>query len=370
MYQIGEFSYLAETTIKTIRYYDKIGLLKPKKIDEFTKYRYYDESQIEIIKKIKQYQQAGFSLEEIKKNLKEEKIDIISNKIKEIENENSNKLKILNKIMVNMKENVEVINNPLLPTITKYHVIKNRNEIHKFRFKECEEFQEVLINYEKEYKEENIKCEIGILLSDEIYKNKSKLFDLEHNFEEKAYIEYHPELYMHISTYDIKEGYKKIIKFANKNNYQIRAPFIEIKNNDYYDIYIETYDLTKRDKVSELHNKSLEERVKNKEIVKPNSDFIGKWQLIGEITEPDRYFNPKEEHYMPNIKYNYIEIYENTKTNYDELRCIDKYLINKSGDKVFLSYLNKTKYNDIITILMNTEESNSRPYEYYYRKVK
>ena len=132
MYQIGEFSYLAETTIKTIRYYDKIGLLKPKKIDEFTKYRYYDESQIEIIKKIKQYQQAGFSLEEIKKILKEEKIDIISNKIKEIENENSNKLKILNKIMVNMKENVEVINNPLLPTITKYHVIKNRNEINKF----------------------------------------------------------------------------------------------------------------------------------------------------------------------------------------------------------------------------------------------
>lgn len=51
MYQIGRFSYLAETTIKTIRYYDKIGLLKQKKIDEFTKYRYYDEYQIEIIKK-------------------------------------------------------------------------------------------------------------------------------------------------------------------------------------------------------------------------------------------------------------------------------------------------------------------------------
>ena len=188
---------------------------------------------------------------------------------------------MLNKIMVNMKENVEVINNPLLPTITKYHVIKNINEINKF---------------------------------------------------------------------------------ANKNNYQIRAPFIEIKNNDYYDIYIETYDLTKSDKVSELHNKSLEKRLKNKKIIKPNSDYIGKWQLIGEITEPDRYFNPKEEHYMPNIKYNYIEIYKNTKTNYDELRCIDKYLINKSGDKVFLSYLNKTKYNDIITINMNTEDSNSRPY--------
>lgn len=31
MYQIRKFSYLDETTIKTIRYYDKIGLLKPKK---------------------------------------------------------------------------------------------------------------------------------------------------------------------------------------------------------------------------------------------------------------------------------------------------------------------------------------------------
>ena len=28
------------------------------------------------------------------------------------------------------------------------------------------------------------------------------------------------------------------------------------------------------------------------------------------------------------------------------------------------------RYYDIITILMNTEESNSRPYKYYYRKVK
>ena len=118
-----------------------------------------------------------------------------------------------------------------------------------------------------------------------------------------------------------------------------------------------------------MHNKSLEERLRNKEIIKPNNEFIGKWQLVGEITEPYRYFNPKEEHYIPNTKYSYIEIYENSKTNYDELTCIDKYLVHKSNNKVFFSYLNKTKYNDIITILMNTEEDNSRPYEYYYRKV-
>ena len=43
MYQIGEFSYLCETTIKTLRYYDKINLLKPVKINTLTGYRYYSE---------------------------------------------------------------------------------------------------------------------------------------------------------------------------------------------------------------------------------------------------------------------------------------------------------------------------------------
>ena len=45
MYRIGEFSHLCETTIKTLRHYDKINLLKPSKIDDFTGYRYYEDNQ-------------------------------------------------------------------------------------------------------------------------------------------------------------------------------------------------------------------------------------------------------------------------------------------------------------------------------------
>ena len=40
MYRIGEFSHLCQTTIKTLRHYDKIDLLKPARIDNFTGYRY------------------------------------------------------------------------------------------------------------------------------------------------------------------------------------------------------------------------------------------------------------------------------------------------------------------------------------------
>lgn len=65
MYQIGEFSKICQVSVKTLRYYDRIGLLKALETDRFTGYRYYDRSQLEkmlLIQKLKRY---GFSLEEI-----------------------------------------------------------------------------------------------------------------------------------------------------------------------------------------------------------------------------------------------------------------------------------------------------------------
>ena len=65
MYQIGEFSKICQVSVKTLRYYDRIGLLKPSEVDRFTGYRYYDRGQLErmlLIQKLKRY---GFSLEEI-----------------------------------------------------------------------------------------------------------------------------------------------------------------------------------------------------------------------------------------------------------------------------------------------------------------
>ena len=53
MYRIGEFSHLCETTIKTLRHYDKINLLKPTKVDNLTGYRYYEETQIKNFRKNK-----------------------------------------------------------------------------------------------------------------------------------------------------------------------------------------------------------------------------------------------------------------------------------------------------------------------------
>ena len=68
LYKIGEFAKLTNIPVKTLRYYDEINLLKPEEIDLFSGYRYYSDKQKEGLEIILALKEAGFSLEEIKKN--------------------------------------------------------------------------------------------------------------------------------------------------------------------------------------------------------------------------------------------------------------------------------------------------------------
>lgn len=66
MLKISEFSKLSHLTIKALRFYEKEGLLKPAAVDEWTGYRFYETSQLEIAAKIKSFRQPDLSIEEIK----------------------------------------------------------------------------------------------------------------------------------------------------------------------------------------------------------------------------------------------------------------------------------------------------------------
>ncbi len=48
MLRIGEFSKLTGLSIRTLRYYNDIGILVPEEVDIFTGYRYYGELYKEI----------------------------------------------------------------------------------------------------------------------------------------------------------------------------------------------------------------------------------------------------------------------------------------------------------------------------------
>ncbi len=63
--KIKEFSLLCQVTVKTLRHYDKIGLLKPAEVDKWTGYRYYSVSQMQTLNSIRLLKDIGFSLDEI-----------------------------------------------------------------------------------------------------------------------------------------------------------------------------------------------------------------------------------------------------------------------------------------------------------------
>jgi DNA-binding transcriptional MerR regulator len=65
MLRIGEFSRLSQVTIKALRYYDDMKLLKPAMIDKFTGYRYYSVDQLPRIHRIIAFKELGLTLEQI-----------------------------------------------------------------------------------------------------------------------------------------------------------------------------------------------------------------------------------------------------------------------------------------------------------------
>lgn len=69
MLKIGQFSKYTQTTIKTLRYYEKVGLLIPSYVDAHNGYRYYEFSQLPEFNKILAMKQIGFSIDEIKEIL-------------------------------------------------------------------------------------------------------------------------------------------------------------------------------------------------------------------------------------------------------------------------------------------------------------
>ncbi len=65
MIRIGDFSKLSRVSVKTLRYYDEMGLLKPVEVDRFSGYRYYEFNQLPRLYRILALKDLGFSLEEI-----------------------------------------------------------------------------------------------------------------------------------------------------------------------------------------------------------------------------------------------------------------------------------------------------------------
>ena len=63
--QIQEFAKFTGVSVRTLHYYDEIGLLKPASVERSTGYRYYDEDSLLRMQEILFYRELDFSLKSI-----------------------------------------------------------------------------------------------------------------------------------------------------------------------------------------------------------------------------------------------------------------------------------------------------------------
>lgn len=74
LYTIGEVSKICGISLSALRYYDRVGVIKPEMVDESTGYRYYGKEALMHIPVLRLYQNAGIKLKDIPKMLEQEEL--------------------------------------------------------------------------------------------------------------------------------------------------------------------------------------------------------------------------------------------------------------------------------------------------------
>jgi DNA-binding transcriptional MerR regulator len=72
MYTIGEFAAIGRLSVRMLRHYDAIGLLRPARVDEWSGYRRYAPAQLAQLHRILALKELGFPLEQVARILHDE----------------------------------------------------------------------------------------------------------------------------------------------------------------------------------------------------------------------------------------------------------------------------------------------------------
>ena len=133
MFRIGEFSKLTQVSIRMLRYYDEVGLLKPAKVDEWTGHRLYSVEQMPRLNKILYLRDSGFNVSEIALAISLDDsllLEILDKKRSEIEQNIKNEQEKLKKIAIAKGEiegnKGELHYNIVLKPIPAYQVLSLR----------------------------------------------------------------------------------------------------------------------------------------------------------------------------------------------------------------------------------------------------
>lgn len=97
-FSISKTAKIVGVTAETLRHYDRIGLIKPSKVDEWTNYRYYSAQDIVYLNTIKALQSLGLTLSKIKEIIYLEDFNKIVETLTQAEKSADNKISELKSI--------------------------------------------------------------------------------------------------------------------------------------------------------------------------------------------------------------------------------------------------------------------------------
>ncbi|MFD2370659.1 MerR family transcriptional regulator [Brevibacillus sp. GCM10020057] len=151
MFLIGEISRLFQIDVRTLRYYDEIGLFKPAHIEERTGYRYYSIEQFEQLNTILYLKALNIPLKNVKLFLENRDIDRILQLLEEQQRETEKRIREFQQIQQKIASRIHQIVDAA-----------NRQELDKIREVELPERRIVRLK-QKIHKTDNLEMSIRLL---------------------------------------------------------------------------------------------------------------------------------------------------------------------------------------------------------------
>lgn len=194
MYKIGDFSQLAQVSVRTLRHYDEQGLLEPNYVDDVTNYRYYTADQIPHLNRVLALRDLGFSLNTISQMLEADievgyLRELLTAKQREIELDLREKSQRLRQVAYRLQQieqrgtpspyDVVVKSLPLVSLITVRETVPHVAQMGQYRERSLKRLYgwlermdvdhgiELFIYHNESYTSENIDMSVGVVVDQE-----------------------------------------------------------------------------------------------------------------------------------------------------------------------------------------------------------
>ncbi|MFR6258284.1 MAG: MerR family transcriptional regulator [Anaerovoracaceae bacterium] len=257
-YSIGEVASTCNISIRTLRYYDEIGLVVPEIRKEGSKYRYYSKDQMLNIIIIRKLRCLGIGLKDIKSIVEENDLDVMRKSVEE-------RLSCIRKEIAELERSCsegEVMlrrlktGSDILELYSENSITSGKafNEIN------IEQVPRINIYYSrkmmKAYHNEEVSLERWVGINDEVIKNGlrasgpiivtyhtelldqflSKTCDIEFGIQVeetdsskvRSFGGFKAATIYHVGAYsDIIKTYVKALQWINQNNYKVSGPVSE-----------------------------------------------------------------------------------------------------------------------------------------------